>query len=201
MIQLGRSPIRTPQSCPRRVPHSASLLPHSLAVCPIPPHSLLALARHASYTRRSLPRRRSPLLVLVVPSRASGRPRPSQGHPRARPVLVVLVRRRLPPAPTLTAGIDRPQPSLSYVVNVVSSVFRCFGGMLQVFNMDVAKVDRDVAYVASVFRGMLQAFVQNVSSVSNVCCKHFDLDVAYVSHIYCIRVCSKCLSCFSLILH
>jgi hypothetical protein len=70
-----------------------------------------------------------------------------------------------------------------------------------VFNMDVAKVDRDVAYVASVFRGMLQAFVQNVSSVSNVCCKHFDLDVAYVSHIYCIRVCSKCLSCFSLILH
>jgi hypothetical protein len=29
---------------------------------------------------------------------------------------------------------------------------------------------------------MLQEFVQNVSSVPNVCCKHFDLDVAYISH-------------------
>jgi hypothetical protein len=29
---------------------------------------------------------------------------------------------------------------------------------------------------------MLQKFVQNVSPVSNVCCKRFDLDVAYVSH-------------------
>jgi hypothetical protein len=28
--------------------------------------------------------------------------------------------------------------------------FRCFIGMLQVFHMDVAKVDRDVAYVAMV---------------------------------------------------
>jgi hypothetical protein len=37
------------------------------------------------------------------------------------------------------------------------------------------------------FRGMLQAFVQNISSVSNMCCKHFDLDVAYVSHIYVAR--------------
>ena len=33
---------------------------------------------------------------------------------------------------------------------------------------------------------MLQAFVQNVSSVSDVCCKRFDLDVVCVSHI-----CSK----------
>jgi hypothetical protein len=36
--------------------------------------------------------------------------------------------------------------------------------------MDVAKVDRDIAYFASALRGMLQAFVQNVSSVSGVCC-------------------------------
>jgi hypothetical protein len=34
---------------------------------------------------------------------------------------------------------------------------------------------------------MLQAFVQNVSSVLNICCKRFDLDVAYVSHIYVAR--------------
>ena len=46
--------------------------------------------------------------------------------------------------------------------------------------MDVVKVDRDVADVASVseacckcFRGMLHAFVQNISSILDVCCKHF----------------------------
>jgi hypothetical protein len=76
-----------------------------------------------------------------------------------------------------------------------------------VFHIDVGKVDRDVTYVASVseacckcFKGMLQAFVRNVSSVLDVCCKHFDLDVAYVSHIYVARVCSKCFNCFSLML-
>jgi hypothetical protein len=49
-----------------------------------------------------------------------------------------------------------------------------------VFRTDVAKVDRDVAYVAIVseacckcFRRVLQVFVQNVSSVLNVCCKRF----------------------------
>jgi hypothetical protein len=56
----------------------------------------------------------------------------------------------------------------------VSSVFRC---MLQVFYMDVAKVDRDVASVSEVcckcFRDMWQASIQNVSSVSDVCCKCF----------------------------
>ena len=35
------------------------------------------------------------------------------------------------------------------------------------FHMDVAKVDRDVASVSE------EAFVQNVSSVSDVCCKRF----------------------------
>jgi len=46
--------------------------------------------------------------------------------------------------------------------------------MLQVVHMDVAKVDRDVTYVTNIleacckyFRDMLQAFVQNVSSVSD----------------------------------
>jgi len=42
---------------------------------------------------------------------ALGLPRPSQGHPRAWPVLMVLARRRAPPDPTPTTGIDRPQPS------------------------------------------------------------------------------------------
>ena len=75
------------------------------------------------------------------------------------------------------------------------------------FYMDAAKVDQDLAYVVSVseacrkcFKGMLQAFVRNVSSVSDVCYKRFDLDAAYVSHIYVARVCSKCFSCFRLML-
>jgi hypothetical protein len=49
-----------------------------------------------------------------------------------------------------------------------------------VFHMNVARVDRDVTYVASVseacfkcFRGILQVFVQNISFVLDVCCKHF----------------------------
>jgi hypothetical protein len=34
--------------------------------------------------------------------------------------------------------------------HVARVCFRCFRGMLQVFHMDVAKRDRDVAYVAMV---------------------------------------------------
>ena len=36
------------------------------------------------------------------------------------------------------------------VANVCFKCFRCFRGMLQLFHMDVAKVDWDVAYAASV---------------------------------------------------
>jgi hypothetical protein len=46
----------------------------------------------------------------------------------------------------------------------------CFRGMLQVLHMDVAKVDRDVARVCS------KCFI----CFSDVCCKYFYLDVAYV---------------------
>jgi hypothetical protein len=55
-----------------------------------------------------------------------------------------------------------------------------------VFYMDVAKVDRDVAYVSVTMR-MLQPSVSNVSSVfSGVCCKCVYLNVAYV-----LRICYK----------
>ena len=43
------------------------------------------------------------------------------------------------------------------------------------------KVDRGCC---KCFKGMLQAFVQNVSSVPDICCKRFDLDVAYILHIF-----------------
>jgi hypothetical protein len=69
--------------------------------------------------------------------------------------------------------------------------------MLQEFCMDVAKIDRDVAYVAMVI---------------HICCKHMFpmfhllyckcvyLDVAYVLYIYCKRfiwMLRMCCNCFS----
>jgi hypothetical protein len=52
--------------------------------------------------------------------------------------------------------------------------------MLQVFHLDVAKGDLDIAYTCK-----LQAYVSSVLGVSYLCCKCFHLDVAYVynSHI------------------
>jgi hypothetical protein len=94
-----------------------------------------------------------------------------------------------------------------HVANVCFKCFRCFRGMLQVF-MRMLQKYIEMLHMLQVFlepcckcfKDMLQAFVQNVSSVSDVCCKSFNLDVAYVSHIYVARVCSKCFSCFNLML-
>jgi hypothetical protein len=55
-----------------------------------------------------------------------------------------------------------------------------------VFQMDIIKVDRDVAYVAMVVHVCCKASVPNVLFVfSDVRCKCVYLDVAYVSHICC----------------
>jgi hypothetical protein len=87
-----------------------------------------------------------------------------------------------------------------------SKCFRCFIRILQIFHMDVAKVDRDAAYVATVVyvccKLLFQIYLDvayvftTVSSVANFCsqcfiyfpnirCKCVYLDVAYVSHIRC----------------
>jgi hypothetical protein len=71
-----------------------------------------------------------------------------------------------------------------HIASVQFKCFICFRGMLQLFYTDVAKVNRDVAYVfAMVVRTrMLQAPVLNISSIlSDVCCKCVYLNVAYVS--------------------
>jgi hypothetical protein len=68
----------------------------------------------------------------------------------------------------------------TYVSNV-SDVFRF---MLQVFYLDVAKVDLDVAYVAMVIHVSFKYFI----------C--FQTDVAYVVNGYVASVCSKCFICF-----
>ena len=78
----------------------------------------------------------------------------------------------------------------------------CFRGMLQLFYMDVAKVDRGCCTCCKCFRDMLEVFLrfaQNVSSVPYVCCKRSNMDVAYISHICCNNM-FQMFSCFSLML-
>jgi hypothetical protein len=75
-----------------------------------------------------------------------------------------------------------------YVANVCFNYCRYFRGMLQVFCIDVAKVDWDICIRCNGYTCMLQAFVSNVSSIfSYACCKCFYLDVTYVLHI-CLQV-------------
>ena len=107
---------------------------------------------------------------------------------------MVLVNCRSQPAPTPMAGIDRPRLFLSYVANVCFRCFSRFKGMLQLFLMDVAKVDRGCCTCCKCFRGMLQAFVQNVSSVPDIRCKRFDLGVCICfTH---VATCSISFICF-----
>jgi hypothetical protein len=67
---------------------------------------------------------------------------------------------------------------MSHVANVSFKYFRCFRGTLQVFHVDVAKVDRDVTHVAMAIHIcvkfmflMFHLFQLYVASVSSVCCK------------------------------
>jgi hypothetical protein len=97
------------------------------------------------------------------------------------------------------ASIPKQQGDVVLKVHV-AKMFHIFRGMLQVFYMDVAKVDRDVAYAAT---------------VSEACCKHlfkvihlFQTYVAsiliwilHMVHTFVARVCSKSFSYFILILH
>jgi hypothetical protein len=65
---------------------------------------------------------------------------------------------------------------------------KCFRGILQLFHMDVAKVDQGCCTYCKCFRGMLQVFQRCCSKcfiVLDICCKHSDLGVAHVSHICC----------------
>jgi hypothetical protein len=64
-----------------------------------------------------------------------------------------------------------------YVASVCSTCFICFRHILQVFHLNVAKADLDVAYTC-----MLQAFVSSVlefhmyvASVSSGCCICFTM--------------------------
>ena len=65
-------------------------------------------------------------------------------------------------------------------------VFQSFRGILQVFHADIAKVDQDVAFVATIVYICCKLLFAS-SVFPDVCCKHVYLDVAYISHI-----CYKC---------
>ena len=82
----------------------------------------------------------------------------------------------------------------THVASYVFKCFRCFRDMLQMFHMDLAKVDRAVA---SILEACYKILFKNVSSVViSVLIWMLHIFYAYVA-----RVCSKCFNCFSLVLH
>ena len=79
-----------------------------------------------------------------------------------------------------------------YVVSVCFKCFRCFRGMLQMFYMDVAKVDRDIAYLQWLYTYVASVCSQCFICFSDVYCKCVYPDIVYASHICCkcfIRCC------------
>jgi hypothetical protein len=50
---------------------------------------------------------------------------------------------------------------------------------------------------ANIFRGMLQAFVQNVASVSDVCCSKCIIWMLHMFHTHVASVLSECCICFT----
>jgi hypothetical protein len=91
--------------------------------------------------------------------------------------------------------------------SVCFKCFRCSRGILQLFHMNDAKIDWDVAYVAKCSRGMLQVFQRHVASICSICFICFHTYVAsvfmwmlHMFRTYAVRVCLKCFSCFNLIL-
>jgi hypothetical protein len=71
-----------------------------------------------------------------------------------------------------------------HVASVCFKCFNCFRGMLQGFPMDLAKVDRDIAYIAVVVHLCCKLLLSMFYLFfSDICCKCVYLDVTYVLHI------------------
>jgi hypothetical protein len=128
----------------------------------------------------------------------SSRPWLRQGFPRARPDASGA--RVLPlAASSHPDGQNRPaQASPSLCCKCMYQVFQRY---VAIVSYGCCKSRSDTCFKC--FRDMTQAFIQNISSIPDVCCKRFDLDAAYVSHIYCNNMfqmyhlflvlrCSKC---------
>jgi hypothetical protein len=173
--------------------------------------AMLYAVRHRSRSHDGFCRRRMPapppLKPRVPPTRTSRR-----GHCRDP------CRQRAPHRqPPRTRGIElrsgvklhsdelhsskqQGDIALALKAHVVSSCFKCFiclRGMLQVFRMDVAKIDRDVAYVAMVIHICCKRMFLMFHLLY---CKCVYLDVAYVLYICCKRfiwMLRMCCNCFS----
>jgi hypothetical protein len=138
--------------------------PCSCAPCPVP-RRVEVLSMPLFPTRRSWP-----LPTPVLPQRSTS----------ARDVMRSGVAR---PGVGFSGCTSRSLPS-SDVASVCCKCFRCFICMWQVFHVDVAKVDRDVAYVVMTiyvcYKRPFQMF------------RLFQIDV--------VRVLSGCCICFALML-
>jgi len=87
---------------------------------------------------------------------------------------------------------------LQWLCTHVSSVcFICFGRLLQVFHLGIAKVELDVAYICKCFR-CFHTYVASVSSGCYICFQwlHTCFQVFFVFFASVSDVCCKCLSCF-----
>jgi hypothetical protein len=51
---------------------------------------------------------------------------------------------------------------LQWAIHVCSKCFNCFRRLLQVFHLDVAKLDRDVAYIYVSVLGIFHTYVASV---------------------------------------
>ena len=57
------------------------------------------------------------------------------------------------------------QGDVAMEAHVASVCFKCFKGILQLFHIDVAKVDQGCCTYCKCFRGMLQLFHMDVAKV------------------------------------
>jgi hypothetical protein len=67
----------------------------------------------------------------------------------------------------------------------VSSVSDVTRGMLQVFHMNVTKLDRDVAYVTSISETCCKRLFKMFHRFQTYVASVFNLHIAHVSHICC----------------
>jgi hypothetical protein len=85
--------------------------------------------------------------------------------------------------------LPKQQGDVAQKEHVAKVCFRCFRDMLQVFYIDVAKVDPDMFH-------MLQWLYMYVASVSCVCCKS---TFGYCIYMHVASICFKCFKCFTTI--
>ena len=113
-----------------------------------------------------------------------------------------VIGRRSSPVGTSSLAVGRRHHAMEdpYVANVSFGRFR---SMLQLFHLDVAKVDQGMLHIVH----MLQVFQRHVASI---CSKYFTCFSTYVAIVLIWMfhmlqknvaiICSKCFSCFSLML-